>query len=77
MVLRQATMLTTMGLMVGAAGAWSLSSAVRAFLFNIDATDPRVFGAALAILTLAGLVASAFPANRAARVDPLIALRRD
>jgi putative ABC transport system permease protein len=77
MVLRQATLLTTIGLLVGAAGAWSLSSAVRAFLFDIDPTDLRVFGAALAILTIAGLVASAFPANRAARVDPLIALRRD
>jgi putative ABC transport system permease protein len=77
MVLRQATMLTGIGLLIGAAGAKSLSSAVGAFLFQVEATDPRVFLIAVAVLTAAGLAASAFPARRAARVDPLIALRRD
>jgi predicted permease len=76
-VLRQATLLTSTGLLIGAAGAWSLSSAVRAFLFEIDPTDVRIFAASLIVLTIAVLTASAFPAHRAARVDPLIALRRE
>jgi putative ABC transport system permease protein len=48
---------------------------VQAFLFKIDAHDPRVYAGAAAVLILAGLAAAFIPARRAARVDPMIALR--
>jgi ABC-type lipoprotein release transport system permease subunit len=43
----------------------------------VEPTDARVFIAALATLTLSGLVASALPARRAASVNPVVALRRE
>jgi putative ABC transport system permease protein len=52
-----------------------LSRFVPGFLFKVDACDPRAYAAAAAVLLLAVLVAALVPARRAARVDPLIALR--
>jgi len=50
---------------------------VRSFLFQVEPTDPRIFAGALLGLALAGLVASAVPASRAAAVDPVVSLRRE
>ena len=47
-----------------------------AVLFEVEPNDLRIFAIALVVRTAAGLVASAIPAHRAARVDPLIALRQ-
>ena len=63
------------GLAIGSAGAWSLSSVAKSFLFELDARDPRAFAVALACLTVAALLATAIPARRAATVDPVTALR--
>jgi predicted permease len=77
MVLKRAAVLMAAGLMLGGAAAWGLSSNVETFLFQTQATDPRIFVSALIVLTLAGLTASAVPALRAASVDPLVALRHE
>jgi ABC-type antimicrobial peptide transport system permease subunit len=80
MVLTNACLLIAAGLTIGGVGAWYLSTsakALNAFLFRLDANDPRAFAAALALLALAGLVASAVPARRAASVDPMVALRAE
>ena len=77
MVLKRAAALMAMGLVIGAAGARLLSTNVESFLFQTQATDPRIFAASLVMLTLAGLAASAVPALRAAAVDPLVALRHE
>jgi putative ABC transport system permease protein len=77
MVLRRASVLIVIGLAVGAAVAWSLSSSVQAFLFETKSSDARIFALALAVLTISGLVASGVPARRAAHVDPLVALRQE
>jgi predicted permease len=77
MVLKRAAVLMAAGLMLGGAAAWGLSSNVETFLFQTQATDPRIFVSALIVLTLAGLAASAVPALRAASVDPLVALRHE
>jgi putative ABC transport system permease protein len=77
MVLKRASLLMIAGLAIGAVIAWALSRGVERYLFQTAPSDPRIFVAALAVLTLAGFVASAVPARRAASVDPLIALRHE
>ena len=77
MVLIKAGVLVTSGLVIGGAAAWYLSAASRAFLFRLEPTDPRAFVAAAALLLAAALLASAIPARRAARVDPMVALRTE
>jgi predicted permease len=77
MVMRRAGLLMAIGLVIGGTAAWALSRTVETFLFQTEPTDPRVFVGALVTLTLAGLVASAVPARRAASVDPLVALRHE
>jgi predicted permease len=77
MVLKRAALLMALGLVVGGGAAWTLSRNVETFLFQTEPTDPRIFVAALAVLTIAGLAASALPARRAASVDPLTALRHE
>jgi ABC-type antimicrobial peptide transport system permease subunit len=76
-VLRNASLLVGIGLLIGAAGAWYLSSTAERFLFRLEASDPRAFIAAVAVLALAALLASVIPARRAASVDPMVALRAE
>jgi ABC-type antimicrobial peptide transport system permease subunit len=75
MVMTNACLLVATGLIIGTAGAWYVSAAAESFLFRIEAKDPRAFVAALIALGLAGVVASAIPARRAAKVEPMVALR--
>jgi putative ABC transport system permease protein len=75
MVLLRATMYMTLGLAIGLAGGWLLSRFVQAFLFKLDAHDPFVYLSVAALLVATGLLASFIPARRAARVDPVTALR--
>jgi predicted permease len=63
------------GLAIGLAASWLLSTLVKDFLFRIEPHDVRIYAAAAIVLLLAGLAAALLPARRAARVDPLIALR--
>jgi len=77
LVLRNAVALVGIGLICGTAAAWYVSAAAKAFLFRVEATDPRAFAAAVVSLTLAALIASLVPARRAARVDPIVALRTE
>ena len=77
MVLANACMLVVAGLVIGGIGAWYLSATAQTFLFRLDSNDPRAFVAAIASLAVAGLVASAIPARRAASVDPMEALRAE
>jgi ABC-type antimicrobial peptide transport system permease subunit len=65
------------GLFVGLAGAAALEQLVRAFLFDARAHDPAVYGAVVIVLLVTGFVAAFGPARRAARVDPLEALRAE
>ena len=77
MVLRRAGGLMATGLALGTAVSWYGSTAVKAFLFEIQPNDVRIFVVALLTLSVAGLFASFVPAWRAASVDPLIALRHE
>jgi putative ABC transport system permease protein len=49
--------------------------AMSGFLFGVSAFDPMAFTGTIALLALTALVATLFPARRATRVDPMVALR--
>ena len=77
LVLRQGLLPVCIGLVAGAIGAIFLTRLIRAQLFGVQPTDPATFlvmGAGLAVIAI---VASASPALRAGRVDPVKALRAD
>ena len=76
-VVVKAAALVIAGLVIGSVAAWWLSAAARAFLFRLDPTDPRAFGAAAVSLLVAGFAASFVPARRAASVNPVVALRAE
>lgn len=76
LVLRDAAMLAAVGLVSGVAAALALTRVLRNMLFEVATTDPLTYVAMALVLGLAVLAAGWVPARRAARVDPVIALRR-
>lgn len=77
MVMRQGLVLTAAGLVAGLAAAVMATGLVAGMLENVSATDPLIFAAASLFLSLVALPSSYFPARRATKVDPIIALRHD
>ena len=77
LVLREGLVIITAGLIVGLAGALALTRLLQALLFGVSPTDPLTFVVVAAVLTAIALVATLLPARRAARVDPLPALRTE
>jgi putative ABC transport system permease protein len=63
------------GIIVGIAGAFSLSNILRTTLFEVTTTDPTSFLLAAVLLALVAIAACLIPASRATKVDPVIALR--
>ena len=76
-VLRNAASMIVVGLLVGLAGALALTGVVKSLLFQVSALDPLVFAAAVVAMCAVGLLAALIPAARAARVDPVTALRSE
>ena len=77
LVLSQAASLVAVGIAVGIAGALALSRLLGAMLYGVGAHDPVTFASVPVVLALVALVATLIPAWRAARVDPVIALRSE
>lgn len=65
------------GLAIGALGAWVVGRSLQSQLFSISVDDPRVYLAALLPLLVAAALACWLPAHRAAKVDPVVALREE
>jgi ABC-type antimicrobial peptide transport system permease subunit len=65
------------GLVVGLAGAIGIAKALRSLLYGIAPIDPLSLGAAVLVLLLASGLACYLSARRAARLDPMIALRHE
>jgi putative ABC transport system permease protein len=74
-VMRQGLLLTTVGLVVGLAGAFALNRLIASLLFGVQPTDPTTLVAVVATITLVAAVACVLPAWRASRVDPIVVLR--
>ena len=76
-VVRDGLKIVAIGLVLGLAGALAVTRVLGSLLFDLSATDPRVFaGAALLLLAVAAF-ACYLPARRVLRVDPLAALRAE
>jgi ABC-type antimicrobial peptide transport system permease subunit len=77
MVLRQGLSLTAAGVAAGLAAALVLARLMAGLLYGVGAADPWTFVAVPLVLTLVSALASVLPARRAARVDPIAALRSE
>jgi predicted permease len=77
MVLGRGMRLTAAGLAIGLAGAVVLTRLMASLLFGVSATDVTTFTLVTLLLWLIAVAASYFPALRAARLDPMTALRED
>ncbi len=77
MVMKQGARMIAAGLVLGTAGALALGRVLASQIPEVAAADPLVLGGAVLALAAAALVASWLPARRAARVDPLHALREN
>jgi len=75
MVMSRGMALTAIGLVAGALTAWSVTRAMSALLYGVEAGDPLTFGAVVGLLGVVSLLACAIPAVRASRVDPMLVLR--
>jgi putative ABC transport system permease protein len=75
MVLGKGLLLTAIGVALGLAGALGLTQLIRSLLYGVTPHDAITFAAAAVLLAVVSLMACFFPARRATKVDPMVALR--
>ncbi|MGE0130009.1 MAG: ABC transporter permease [Blastocatellales bacterium] len=75
LVLGQGLKLVSIGVVIGLAGALAAARVLNSMLFGVSATDPATFAGISLLLVVVALLACWIPARRAAKVDPMIALR--
>ncbi len=77
LVLRNALLMTVTGIAIGLAGSMLLMRFVRSLLFQVQPSDPLILTGVVFILFAVAFIASAVPAIRAARLNPVLALRHE
>ena len=75
MVMRRSLALAVAGVMMGSAASLGLSQFVRSQLFGVEPSDPVTMASVFALMIVVAAVAGYVPARRAARVDPVLAVR--
>ena len=77
MVIGKGLILTLIGVALGVTGSFFVTRLMSGMLFQVKASDPAVYVMVAILLAVVALVASYIPARRAARIDPLIAIRQE
>lgn len=77
LVLRQGLVLAAIGAGIGLVGASLVARLLSKLLFQVGPTDPLAFGVSVVVLLVVAAVACLIPSRRAARIDPILALRQD
>ena len=77
LVVARGMKLTLIGIAIGLVSAFAATRFLRSLLFDVSPTDPLTFGAIALLFAASALGACYLPARRAARLDPLTALRHE
>jgi putative ABC transport system permease protein len=77
LVVRQGLVLAIVGVVFGVIGALALGRVTQSLLFGVSPTDPATYAGVGVVILLVALLACLVPAQRAMRVDPLVAIRSD
>jgi ABC-type antimicrobial peptide transport system permease subunit len=77
LLMRRGQWLAAVGVFVGIAAAYASGRAAASLVYGIRATDPIVLATATIVVTAIALIATAIPARRASRTDPVLALRSE
>jgi putative ABC transport system permease protein len=75
LILGQGLATVLVGIAIGAGGAFALTRVMKNLLFHVNATDPATFVGIALLFAMVALAGSYIPARRAARIDPMTALR--
>jgi putative ABC transport system permease protein len=77
LIVKEGMTVAAIGIGTGLVGASALGRAVNSLVYGLAPRDPLTFAGVAAMLAFVALAASALPARRAARVDPIVALREE